>query len=158
MCAAAPENTKALAILFIMGCLIGCAVLGPAWAQQGQLVDGVVAVVEDEAILQSDVDRAVAQYLLQSGATNPTDSERAELAKDALKELISNKLVVARAAELGITVSFSEVEAAVDRTIEENRKAIGGEEAFRRQLEAVPEKKGGRRPGRPWSRETRSFP
>ncbi len=128
-------NTMALVILSIAGCLIAGAAFGPVRAQS-QHVDGVVAVVEDHAILQSDVDNAVAQYLLQTGASSATDAERANLAKEALKELINNKLVVAKADELGISVSFSEVENAVDRAIDENRKAIGGEEAFRRQLEA----------------------
>ena len=128
-------NTMALAILSIAGCLIAGAAFGPVRAQ-GVLVDRVVAIVEDHAILQSDVDNAVAQYLLQTGASNATDEERANLAEDALKELINNKLVVAKADELGITVSFSEVENAVDSAIDDNRKAMGGEEAFRRQLEA----------------------
>ena len=126
-------NTMVLVILSIAGSLIACAAFGPVRAQS-QLVDGVVAVVEDHAILQSDVDNAVAQYLLQTGASSVTDAERANLAKEALKELINNKLVVAKADELGISVSFSEVVNAVDRAIDENRKAIGGEEAFRRQL------------------------
>ena len=128
-------NTIVLVILSIAGSLIAGAAFGPVRAQS-QLVDRVVAVVEDHAILQSDVDNAVAQYLLQTGASSATDEERAKLAEEALKELINNKLVVAKADELGISVSFSEVENAVDRAIDENRRAIGGEEAFRRQLEA----------------------
>ncbi len=128
-------NTMVLVILSITGSLIAGAAFGPVRAQS-QLVDRVVAVVEDHAILQSDVDNAVAQYLLQTGASSATDEERAQLAEEALKELINNKLVVAKADELGISVSFSEVENAVDRAIDENRRAIGGEEAFRRQLEA----------------------
>ncbi len=125
MRALAPRNAKPLAIFIVAVCVIAGAFSSPVQAQN-DLVDGVVAVVEDEVILQSDVDRAVAQYLLQSGATNPTEEQREELEKEALKELISNKLVVVKAAELGITVSFSEVESAVDRTLEENRKAMGG--------------------------------
>jgi peptidyl-prolyl cis-trans isomerase SurA len=135
LCVHRPFATVALAILAAVWALAAAEFPTNARAQQ-QIVDRVVAVVEDDAILQSDVDRAVAQYLLQTGATNPTQEQREELAKEALNELINNKLVVVKASELGISVSFSEVEDAVDRAIEENKQAMGGEEAFRRQLEA----------------------
>lgn len=135
MRALAPLKAKVPVIFLVALCVIAGAFSSHVRAQN-QLVDRVVAVVEDEVILQSDVDRAVAQYLLQTGTANPTEEQRKQIAEEALKELISNKLVVVKAAELGITVSFSEVESAVDRTLEENRKAMGGEEAFRRQLEA----------------------
>jgi len=108
----------------------------PAAWSQGTLVDRVVAIVEDDAIFQSDVDQAVKQLLLQKGATEVSAGERADLEKRVLDELIKNKLVLAKASRLGITVSFAEVEKAVDRAIEENKKALGGEQAFTRQLEA----------------------
>ena len=103
---------------------------------QGELVDRVVAVVEDDAIFQSDVDQGVKQILFQKGATSVTASERSGLEKQVLDELIKNKLVLAKANRLGISVSFAEVEKAVDRAIEENKKVMGSEQAFNRQLEA----------------------
>ncbi len=103
---------------------------------QGTLVDRVVAVVEDDAIFQSDVDQGVKQILFQRGASSVTVAERSELEKQVLDELIKNKLVLAKANRLGISVSFAEVEKAVDRAIEENKKVMGSEQAFTRQLEA----------------------
>ncbi len=116
-----------------------CIVLAPgrfvpaAWSQ-GTLVDRVVAVVEDDAIYQSDVDQAVKQLLLERGAAEVSADERADLEKQVLDELIKNKLVLAKANRLGITVSFAEVEKAVDRALEENKKTLGGEQGFTRQL------------------------
>jgi peptidyl-prolyl cis-trans isomerase SurA len=100
------------------------------------LVDRVVAVVEDDAILHSDVEQFVKQMLLQQGKTSVSDEERKELEDEAVQELISNKLVLAQAQRLGINVSYSDVERAVERAIDENKQKLGGEEGFQRQLEA----------------------
>ncbi len=104
-----------------------------AWGQ-GTLVDRVVAVVEDEAIFKSDVEQAVKQILMERGPGQVSASERAGLEHQALDELIKNKLVLAKANRLGITVSFADVEKAVDRAIEDNKKVLGGEQGFARQL------------------------
>jgi len=132
------ENTVSFfQILAAMVCLIFApGGFAPAAWGQGTLVDRVVAIVEDDAIFQSDVDQAVKQLLMQKGATEVSVGERADLEKRVLDELIKNKLVLAKANRLGITVSFAEVEKAVDRAIEENKKTLGGEQAFNRQLEA----------------------
>jgi peptidyl-prolyl cis-trans isomerase SurA len=119
-------------------CLVSVVGLGapPAARAQGELVDRVVAVVEDDAIYQSDVEQGIRQILFQQGKTSVSESERPALEKQVLGELIKNKLVIAKANRLGISVSFTEVEKAVDRAIEENKKTLGSEQAFNRQLEA----------------------
>jgi len=131
------KNISFFQILAAIVCLfLAPGRFAPAAWGQGTLVDRVVAIVEDDAIFQSDVDQAVKQLLLQKGATEVSAGERADLEKRVLDELIKNKLVLAKASRLGITVSFAEVEKAVDRAIEENKKALGGEQLFNRQLEA----------------------
>jgi peptidyl-prolyl cis-trans isomerase SurA len=109
--------------------------LSPAVAKK-ELVDKVVAVVEDDAIFQSDIEQTLKQFLVQRGLTNPPPSERGTLEQQALEELINAKLVLAKAKRLGIEVSFDEVERAVDRAIEENKQTLGGAAAFQRQLAA----------------------
>lgn len=108
--------------------------MADGWAQR-ELVVRVVAVVEDDAILSSDVDQLISQLLLQKGQTNISESERQELEKRALQELINSKLIIAKARSLGIEASFTEVEERVDQAIEENKRTLGGEEAFNRQLD-----------------------
>jgi len=100
-----------------------------------ELVDRVVAVVQDEAIFYSDLQETVKQYVLQRGMGRVTDEQRKTLEKQALGDMISNKLIVAQATKLGIDVPFSEVEKNVERAIEDNKKMLGGEEGFKRQLE-----------------------
>jgi peptidyl-prolyl cis-trans isomerase SurA len=103
---------------------------------QGELIDRIVAVVDDEAIFESDVDQAVRQYFFQKGQTSVTPGERDEAFKEALENLINDKLVIAQAGRLGIDVPFSEVEAQVKKAIDDNTKNLGGESEFKRQLEA----------------------
>jgi len=101
-----------------------------------QIIDRVVAVVEDEAIFESDVDQAVRQYFFQKGQTSVTPAERDQVFRDAMENLINDKLVIAQAGRLGIDVPFEEVEAQVSKAIDENMKTLGGEEGFVRQLAA----------------------
>jgi len=100
-----------------------------------EVIDRIVAVVEDEAVFESDVDQAVRQYLFQQGKTSVTPAERDTLFRDALDNLINDRLVIAQAGRLGIDVPFADVEAQVNKAIDENKRMIGGEEAFERQLE-----------------------
>jgi peptidyl-prolyl cis-trans isomerase SurA len=100
------------------------------------VVDRVVAVVEDDAIFQSDVDQAVKQLMLQRSAQGLGAGDPQALERQVLDELVKNKLVIAKANRLGVSVPFSDVERAVDRAIEENKKVLGGESGFNRQLEA----------------------
>jgi peptidyl-prolyl cis-trans isomerase SurA len=99
-----------------------------------QLIDRIVAVVDDEAIFQSDVETAMRQYMMQRGVTSVSPAQRDSLFHDALESLVNDRLVIAQAGRLNIDVPFEDVEAQVNKAIEENKKTIGGEEAFNRQL------------------------
>jgi peptidyl-prolyl cis-trans isomerase SurA len=101
---------------------------------QGQIIDRIVAVVDDEAIFESDVDQAVRQYFFQKGQTSVTPAERDQMFDEALENIINDKLVIAQAGHLGIDVPFEEVEAQVKKAIDDNMKTLGGEDAFNRQL------------------------
>jgi peptidyl-prolyl cis-trans isomerase SurA len=123
----------------VLASLVATAILAPvphARAQEQELIDRVVALIDDEAIFQSDVETAVRQYMFQRGSTSIKPEERDALYKEALQTLIDDRLVIAQAARLGIDVPFSDVEAQVNKTLEENRKALGGDDAFERQLVA----------------------
>ena len=110
--------------------------MAPVHALAQELIDRIVAVVDDEAIFESDVDQAVRQYFFQKGQTTVTPGERDDVFKEALENLINDKLVIAQAGRLGIDVPFSEVEAQVKKAIDDNVKALGGGDAFERQLAA----------------------
>ena len=126
-------NLKAATTLMLLVAL-ATACTGSAMAER-ELIDRVIAVVDEAAIFESEIGEMVKQLQIQQGMTSVTDAQRQELEQLALRELISSRLVLAKAERLGIQVPFSEIEQMVDNAIEENQRTLGGEAAFSRQLE-----------------------
>ncbi|MDH3214777.1 MAG: peptidylprolyl isomerase [Candidatus Krumholzibacteria bacterium] len=122
--------------IFFVSVVVACSTIEGLALADKQLVDRVIAVVEDTAIFQSEIDQTVKQLILQRGLTDLEPTERSALKQQVLDELINSKLIVAKAGRLGIDVPFAEIEQLVDQAIEDNEKTLGGEEAFARQLEA----------------------
>jgi peptidyl-prolyl cis-trans isomerase SurA len=121
---------RMLLVAFLLLPAIDTAVTAPR-----ELVDRVVAVVEDQAIFESDVEMLISQFMFQQGRTSLTDEERKELYDRILQEMISDKLIIAQAGRLEINIPFSTVEERVNQAIEDNKRALGGEEVFEKQLE-----------------------
>ena len=86
-----------------------------------QPVDRIVAVVEDDVILQSELNDAVAaiqqQYANQPGQLPPIDVLR----RQVLDRLVLMKLQLQRADDQGVRVSDSDVDQAVQAVAEQNK-------------------------------------
>jgi len=121
-------------MLIILTCCVIWMTAANAVAER-EMIDRIVAVVEDEAIFESDVVMVITQHMFQQGRTSMTDAERDELYESVLESLINEKLVIAQAGRLNIDIPFSTVEERVNQAIDENRRSLGGEEAFTQQLE-----------------------
>lgn len=111
------------------------ALLAPTVRAERELIDQVVAVVDDEAVFESDIIMVINQLMMQQGKTSITDAERNEMYTQVLQNLINDKLIIAQARRLDIEIPFSTVEERVNKAVDENRKALGGDEPFQRQLE-----------------------
>ncbi len=104
---------------------VALSVFSPAIAQQSpagtQSLDRIAAVVDEDVILQSELDRAErnvrAQYASRPDQLPPEDILR----RQVLERLILVRLGVARATETGIHVSDQEVDAAVANLAQQNR-------------------------------------
>ncbi|WP_159017201.1 peptidylprolyl isomerase [Cognatiluteimonas profundi] len=113
---------KLFACLIVFTALLG-GVLAPAQAQQSapQPLDRIVAVVDADVILQSELDRAErnirSQYANRQDQLPPSDVLR----RQVLERLILVRLEVARAAEMGVRVSDEEVDAAVANIARQNK-------------------------------------
>lgn len=105
-----------------------------AGAEERQLVDRIVAVVEDEAIFESDIQMVITQMMFQQGRTELTDAEHTELYNRVLEELINTKLVISQAGRLELDIPFEAVEERVNKAIDDNMRALGGQQAFESQL------------------------
>jgi peptidyl-prolyl cis-trans isomerase SurA len=125
----------------IKGYVIQALVLGFALtatlhaADRGEVVDRVVAVVEDKAVLQSEIELEYRNRLMQMQRTALTDEEDSQLREELLEALVSDLLLSVHAEKVGITVSDEEVYEEVEKRVDEGRRMLGGEDAFVKQLE-----------------------
>lgn len=100
----------------------------PAFAAEskpkGQIIDRVVAVVDDNIILYSDLVASSAPYEERAERENPDPIGRSlarrQVREKMLNEMIADKLVDEQAKELGITVSEREVDQEITSLKKEN--------------------------------------
>lgn len=93
----------------------------PVLAQGTTALDGIVAVVDEDVILRSELDRAVnnivAQYASQPDQLPPRDV----LERQVLDRLVLMRLQLARARDTGIRISDAELTQAVQSVASRNR-------------------------------------
>ena len=125
--------TKPFPRLLIAGLLAFSTVATPVMAQTLQPLDRIAAVVNEDVVLQSEMDRAVqnvlAQYANQPGQLPP----RAVLERQVLERLVLVKLQVARATESGIRIGDAELNNAINAVAQQNGTTPDG---LRQRLEA----------------------
>lgn len=102
--------------------LAACLFAGNAFAQSAQPIDRIVAVVNDDVVLQSELDRATSNVLAQyskqpNGQLPPPDILR----KQVLERLVMVRLQAAQAAQQGIRVSDQDVDTALGNVAKQNR-------------------------------------
>lgn len=100
-----------------------------------QVVDRVVAVAGDSAILLSELQEQIFR-LRQQGEKIPTDPvARDSLVKATLQDMIDRMLLVQRAQQEGVTVSDDQVQQAVQTQFDRIRSGFQSDEAFRQAVE-----------------------
>lgn len=97
-------------------------------AQQAKLLDGIVAQVNDNIILKSDVDGRVRQVL----AANKGMQFSEQLWYQVLQSSVDNFVMLEQAKIDSVTVSESRVNDALDARIQQIARQAGGEEALER--------------------------
>lgn len=117
-----PSVVALLALLFAVPCA-NAQMMMPS--TESESLDGIVAVLDEEVILRSELDRAVAavtaQYAKNPGQLPP----RAELERQVLDRLIMLKLQVARADSTGVKLSDAEVDQTIGQIAQQNRLDVG---------------------------------
>ena len=89
-----------------------------------QPLDRIVAVADDNVILQSELDAAVANVLNQYRANPQQLPPRNILERQVLESLIMLRLQVQRAKDTGIRVSDADIDQAVQRVAENNKMSV----------------------------------
>lgn len=99
------------------------------------LVDRIVAVVGDSAILASQVDQRIRQLDAQGVEVPDDPAARRTLERDVLETLVNEQLLVQAAVEdTTIAVNESRVDEIVSTDIQERAREFGGETAMRQAL------------------------
>jgi peptidyl-prolyl cis-trans isomerase SurA len=112
---------KLIVSLFAVALLpIALAHAQSAPSQQAQPLDRIAAVVNEDVILQSELDRAVGNILAQYANRQDQLPPREVLHRQVLERLVLVRLQAARAAESGIRVTDEEVDAAVNNVVRQN--------------------------------------
>ena len=106
------------------------AVVSPLKAQQqGQIVDGIAAIVGDEVVLRSEVNQYTIQTALQMGIDIQKNPEKLKaLKKQVLENLIVQKILLQKAKEDSIEVDDSQVDQALDNQIQQWIQQMGSQE------------------------------
>lgn len=102
-----------------------------------ELIDRVIAVVEDRALLQSELEMEYRRYLFQNQIGSLPPEEESRLRAEFLDQLVAKLLMAVHAEQVGITVPDAEIDDELERALEDARAAAGGDEAFERELESA---------------------
>lgn len=120
---------KTLPQLFLAGLLaaVSAAMAPPAAAQQQlQALDRIAAVVDEDVILQSELDRALANIAQQYAGREHQLPPRQVLERQVLERLVLVKLQVARAQGSGIRVGEEELNQALAGIAQQNGVSLDG--------------------------------
>ena len=104
--------------------LTACCALAYATPAPAQPLDRIVAVVNDEVILESELNAQVQFFVLN----NRMDAETPGLKEQVLQSMINEKLIVAKAIEDSITVTDDEVQQQLESTIQQRIQQVGSEQ------------------------------
>jgi len=113
----------------LFACLLALAGLFPlaqATAQQLQPLDRIVAVVDEDVILRSELDRALRNIYGQFAGREDQLPPREYLERQVLERLVLTQLQVARARASGMEVSEQELDAAIAGIAQQNNTSLEG--------------------------------
>jgi peptidyl-prolyl cis-trans isomerase SurA len=113
--------------------LIG-VVATPCVRAEYEPADRILASVEDEVVLESEVEEQLQLLLLELGMQDAAAAAVDSLRQEVLGQLIDSILIVKEAEKQGIKVSPEELDSYVEEQVREQTERLGGDEEFRKQL------------------------
>jgi peptidyl-prolyl cis-trans isomerase SurA len=103
---------------------VGSLIQGTVFAQTTQPLDSIVALVEENVILQSELDLAIGNIVDRIRATGEQMPPRDLLERQVLERLIVREIQLQRALETGIRVSDADVDQAMVNLAQSNGMTI----------------------------------
>ncbi|MBT2745914.1 MULTISPECIES: peptidylprolyl isomerase [unclassified Lysobacter] len=115
---------KRFASPLFAGFLAAGLLLSSVHAQDKQPIDRIAAVVDEDVILKTELDRAVANILTQYAGRSEQLPPRDVLERQVLERLILLKIQVAQAQGTGVRVTDQEVDQAIGSIAQSNKLSI----------------------------------
>lgn len=110
-----------------LGLLVGLSVFSPSLAF-ATVVERIVAVIGDRAVLMSDLRTRAVPYLARMQQEMPTESHRAaattQLHKQLLQQVVDEELIARAARRAKIFVTDEEVNQALERVAKQNNLSV----------------------------------
>jgi peptidyl-prolyl cis-trans isomerase SurA len=121
--------------LWVLNLLCLTILVTGAFAGELVLVDRIVAIVDEEAILQSDVDREVELFKMEKEyAGQVVTGSPEEVRREMLERLMESKLIIAAAKQADMTVDEEAIEASVQDKIDQFVEHFGSMETLQMEL------------------------
>jgi peptidyl-prolyl cis-trans isomerase SurA len=132
------DRLRIATLLFLALGLTSRAAIAQVPTPTREVIDRVVGVVGDSAILKTDLDEEVFRILASSGQQGlPEDAEsRDQLYRAALDSRVNELLLLLAAQRDSVVVGDEEVQRQVEQQISQQRRAFGSEAAFEQALRA----------------------
>lgn len=102
--------------------LVGLSAVSGALAQEP--IDGIVALVEEDVILQSELDQAINMIVMEIDMRGQSRPPRQVLEEQVLERLIRTRLQVLRAEATGIRASDADVDRALEQLAAQNQLTL----------------------------------
>lgn len=100
-----------------------------------RLLDRIVAIVDEEAILQSDLDREVELYRMEREyAGQPLEQDIMEVRREMLDRLVESKLIIAAAKQADMSVDEEAIGASVQAKIDQFVEHFGSMDNLQQEL------------------------
>lgn len=109
---------------FFLSVLTLLLLAAPAAAQERRVLDRVLAVIDEEIVLESDLNNQY-EYLLKNGRKDEGD-----LRCRVFEQLLTNKLLLARARLDSLTVTDGQIEEELNRRVQTMVAQVGSEDAL----------------------------
>ena len=113
---------------FICWVITACLSVSPAYAQK-ELLDYIVAVVENEVILNSDISQMVDMFRVQNPKAVPADIEQ-----QILERMIDTRAMIAYARKDSVLIPTDQGDSAVRQFTEQLRQEAGSQEALEQKI------------------------
>jgi len=126
---------KILSFCIYFSLAIFLILIFPNFLQSGEIVDRVLAIVEDEIILQSEVEVFAQMYAIQLKIDPRVEPEKFdEIRRQSLEQLVEQYVLLAKAIEDSIEITEEEVDMVLDQQINEYIQQFGSLEEMEKNL------------------------